>query len=220
MGYIIKNTVTRPCRMDTLAQVRDPDRVRELIQQDMIVKRRGIGILVYLESDFSDFYAKHVRRQLARPDTVLVKNLTQIPSPSEARTIVEHAIRTAVIGPTKVLESPVPQLPGAQYDVRVWNPAKRNFIDQAPIKKQVFRLRDLLMPHSYKSLNSTLQGLKGSIPRNEAQSLLTMYQETFQKEVVQDPKTHELRYEPKMEYTIDYIWIIQKIILYRFDWHG
>jgi len=222
MGYVQRNTAVRTCRSDTLAQVRDPHRVTQLAAQGLIVKRQGIGILVFLQSDFEEFYVKHVLRKLARPDPVLVKNLAEIPTSAETRFLVEVALRKCQPGAVGgALEAEVPQPKDWRADVRIWDPLKKAFLDEMPIAKQVFRFRDVLMPTSQRSLNEALRDPAGKLllPKNEAESLLSIYEESFQKVPVRDKKG-ELVYVPKTEYTIDYIWIVQKIMLYRFDWHG
>jgi hypothetical protein len=228
MGHIIKNTVMRWCRLDTLAQVNDRERIAELKAQGMLVQRQGIGIIIYLEDDFSDFYAKHVyRTDLELPDPVLVRNLVEVPSPREARELVELALRVAVPGPAGGLEAPVPQpRAGTRYDLRIWQPGRvpgqGRFLDPQPIAKQVFRFRDIIRPTSYTALAKSLRDEKGRlrVTRREADNILSIFEESFQKVPYRNPETGELRYIPRMEYTVDYVWVIQKILLYRFDWHG
>jgi hypothetical protein len=223
MGHVIKETKLRWCRRDNLAQVRDTDKIKELQQQDMAVQRHGIGIIVYLEDDFSDFYVKHVLRDLTRPDPVLVKNLTESPSAKETRAVLEAALRGAVRGTAGAIEAVVPQIvEGNRYDVRIWDPTKKVFLDPAPIARQVFKFRDILMLQAYAEFRTALQTSRGTwaVPRHEAETLLSLYEESFQREPVRDPKTGELAYVPKMEYTVDYIWVIRKILVYRPDWHG
>jgi hypothetical protein len=208
MTFFQVNTSKRWVRTDNFSQVRDRDTINLLKQKGMLVQRQGVRIYVYLESDFTDFFVKHVQRKLTSPDPVLVKNFTEIPSVKETRELVKIALTNAKPGTRGDLECIVPQLAsGGAFQVLVWNPAANSFLPNydTPIARQVFKFRDINIAKSRNQIKTVLEDTRCPVPKPEAQSIIELYANSF---------------TTASAYTVDDVFVTWKIVLYRADWHG
>ncbi len=194
MGYVVKETALRFVRLDTFTQVDDPKVVEELSKTVGVEKRRGIGIIVYLESDFSDFYSKHVLRHHERPIfTVLVKNNDQIPVPKEARNLVELALMKGKREGEHIF-APLPQPdPKAVFATRTWDRVNETYLNDPNPKGFCFRgITDIKSKADFARLSE--------LDQFESQRAFLIYKTSFTSQA---------------DYTVDYVWLVEHILIYH-----
>ncbi|HKZ39343.1 MAG TPA: hypothetical protein VJ044_00185 [Candidatus Hodarchaeales archaeon] len=206
MGYIVKDTVTRLVRTDTLIQVRDKKTQADLEAKGLLLQKQGIGILVYSDTDLIAFYEKHTLRQSHGTYTVLVKNETDIPSLGEVRTLVETALRIGTRSKDGRIVTVIPQISETEsYGTRIWlnQGVTHRFLDESAMDR-AFNFREVIEAKSKKGIIDACKQV--GLSTNDSATIVSIYEESFRK--FPDGT-------PKVEYTVDYVWIISKIMIFK-----
>ncbi len=179
MGFVQRQVDDVFVRTDNFQVVRDENKLKELLKTGLVVKRDYLGIIIYSEIDFSEFYRKHCERipNDNKEFTVLVDKGDNKPE----KEIVKKLIEIALLGKAtkdkfnKIL-IPIPILQGKEYFGREYFNKKftsENF-------KIRFRFRDV-KEVTIKELGEEFENVK---------------------------KLWKSSFTPNCDYSINYIWLI------------
>lgn len=138
MGFVQRERGTCYVRVSNYSLIADKEEGEFLYKNGESIKRKEIGIVIYSEIDFNDFYRKHCARipNDENEFTVLVRETENIPTRGEVRRLLERALILRLQDEGKTILANIPE---NKYKVRTFYNNK--FLSEPAMG--CFRFRDI-----------------------------------------------------------------------------